>query len=131
MSFRKSILDSFFLWNCSLVAGFPLGGGMGRERSSRPIIFCSHPHWKVMLPSRNWLLEKKPVKLETVINNCFNHKTTTEKDDRNSTRTWFPYLEHLKLKQFVRKCHITWLIVLANELYDVGKFLISIYVMCY
>ena len=134
MSFHKSIHDSFFLWNCSLVSGFSLvflkrGHGTGALLPSYH--FLLPPPLKSDAAFQELILRKKPVKLETAINNCFNHKTTTEKDDRNSTRTWFPYLEHSKLKQFVRKCHITWLIVLANELHDLGKFLISFYVMCY
>ena len=45
---------------------------------------------------------------------CFTHKTTLEKDGKS-----------------VRKYYITWLIDLANKLYDTGKFLISFYVICY
>ena len=52
---------------------------------------------------------------------CFNHKTTLEKNDRNSIN-----LEHSEFKQFVRK-YIIWLIDLANKLYDVEKFLIKFY----
>ena len=36
-----------------------------------------------------------------------------------------------KVKQFVRKYYITWLIDLANKLHDIEKLLISCYVMCY
>ena len=45
----------------------------------------------------------------------FNRKATLEKDGRNSTGTWFSHLGHSKfcvrkVKQFVRKYYITWLI---------------------
>ena len=37
-----------------------------------------------------------------------------------------------KVKQFVWKYYLdSWLIGLANKLNDIGKFLISFYVMCY
>ena len=35
-----------------------------------------------------------------------------------------------KVKEFLRKYYVTWLIYLANKLYDVEKFLDFIYVMC-
>ena len=42
---------------------------------------------------------------------------------REIPETWFSHLEHSKfckkVKQFVRKYHIIWLIDLANQLYDV------------
>ena len=42
-----------------------------------------HRYWKAKPPFRKWFLEKIPEKLEYL---CFNHKTTLEKDGRNSTR---------------------------------------------
>ena len=36
-----------------------------------------------------------------------------------------------KLKQVVKKIYTTWLIDLANKLYDLEKFLISFYAICY
>ena len=36
-----------------------------------------------------------------------------------------------KVKQFVWKYYITWIINLANKLYDVEKFFISFYTKCY
>ena len=36
-----------------------------------------------------------------------------------------------KVKQFVTKYYITWLIDLAKNLYDVENLLISFYAMCY
>ena len=36
-----------------------------------------------------------------------------------------------KVKQFVRKYYITWLIELANKSYGIEKFLISFYAICY
>ena len=63
---------------------------------------------------------KKPRKSETV-------KIPQERD--------FCHLEHSvfckKVKQFVRKYYITWLIHLANKCYDVEEFLISFYAICY
>ena len=50
-------------------------------------------------------------------------KTTLEKDNRNSTKTRFSQNVVRKVKQFVRKYYITWLIDLANKLYDVEKFI--------
>ena len=35
-----------------------------------------------------------------------------------------------KVKEFLRKYYVTWLIYSANKLYDVEKFLDFIYVMC-
>ena len=50
-------------------------------------------HWKANSPSRKQFLEKNPQKLEACISP---HKTTLEKDDRNSTKMWFSHLEHSK-----------------------------------
>ena len=36
-----------------------------------------------------------------------------------------------RLKRFVKKIYTTWLIDLANKLYDLGKVLIPFYVICY
>ena len=45
--------------------------------------------------------------------------------------TWSIQNFERKVKQFVRKYYITWLIDLANNLYDIEKFLISFYAICY
>ena len=58
---------------------------------------------------------------------CFTLKTTLEKDGRNSTNsdflTWSIQNFVRTVKQFVRKYYITWIIYLANKLYDREKFI--------
>ena len=65
----------------------------------------------------------------------FNHKITSEKDRRNSTKMWFLTwrIKNFvwKVKQFVGKYYITWLIDLVNNLYVVEKLLMSFYAICY
>ena len=67
-------------------------------------------YWKVNPPSMKWLLEKNKKKSETVINTCFTHKMTLEKDGRNSTKMRFSHLQHSKFcknSETVRKYYIT------------------------
>ena len=58
---------------------------------------------------------------------CFTLKTTLEKDGRNSTNfdflTWSIQNFVRTVKQFVRKYYITWIIYLADKLYDREKFI--------
>ena len=71
------------------------------------------PHWKVKLPSRKWFLEKKPPKLETVINSCISvikqhWKKIAEIPQECDFFTWSIQNVVRKVKQFARKYYITW-----------------------
>ena len=92
------------------------------------------PHWKVKPLSRKRYLEKRPKKLETVIDTCVSFiKRHWKKLANISQKRDFLTLRIQnvirKVKQFVRKYYTTWLNDLANKLYDVEKFLDSI--LCY
>ena len=87
-------------------------------------------------PSRILFLEQNPEKSETVINNnCVlllkqHWKKMAEILQKRDFLTWSIQNFVRKVKQFVRK-YITWLIDLANKIYDVEKLLISFYTMYY
>ena len=87
-------------------------------------------------PSRILFLEQNPEKSETVINNnCVlllkqHWKKMAEIPQKRDFLTWSIQNFVRKVKQFVRK-YITWLIDLANKIYDVEKLLISFYTMYY
>ena len=87
-------------------------------------------------PSRILFLEQNPEKSETVINNnCVlllkqHWKKMAEILQKRDFLTWSIQNFVRKVKQFVRK-YITWLIDLANKIYDVDKLLISFYTMYY
>ena len=84
------------------------------------------PHWKVKSPSRKWFLEKNFKKSETVINigvSLVHWKKMTGILQKRDFLTWSIQNFVRKKKQFVREYYITWLIDLANKLYDVQKFL--------
>ena len=71
---------------------------------------------------------KKTKKSETIINTCVSLiKITRGKNGRNSTQMWFSHLEFSKFckkSETVIKYYITWLIYLANKLWQ-------FYAMCY
>ena len=87
-------------------------------------------------PSRILFLEQNPEKSETVINNnCVlllkqHWKKMAEIPQKRDFLTWSIQNFVRKVKQFVRK-YITWLIDLANKIYDVEKLLISFYTIYY
>ena len=120
----KGVASYDFFWNSPIKTDAPhgvpphLNMKSHKWKPTRPL--------KSEAPSRKWFLEKKPTKIR---NTCFTHKTTLKKDGRNSTKTWFSPLSIqnfvIKVKRFVRKYYITWLIDLPNKLYDVEKLLIS------
>ena len=58
-------------------------------------------------------------------------KKMTDIPQKRDFCTWSIHSFVGKVKQYVRKYYITYLIDLANKLYDVEKFFISFYSMCY
>ena len=95
------------------------------------------PHWKVKSPSRKLFLEQNPEnwKIGKLINTCVSlikqhWKKMTEIPQKYDFLNWSIQNFVRKVKQFVRK-FITWLIDLANKIYEVEKFLISFYTMRY
>ena len=95
------------------------------------------PHWKVKRPSRKLFLEQNPdnQKIGKLINTCVSlikqhWKKMTEIPQKYDFLNWSIQNFARKVKQFVRK-FITWLIDLANKIYEVEKILISFYTMCY
>ena len=80
----------YFYWKCPIQANVPYPLPL-------PLTEKQIPHWKVKPPSRKWFPQKKQKKSETVIK------------IQNFVR---------KVKQFVGKHYITWLIDLANKFYD-------------
>ena len=88
-----------------------------------------HTHWKAKPSSREWFLEKKkPKKLETVINTSVllikqHWKNMAEIPLKRDFLTWSIQNFVRKGKQFDRRYDVTWLIDLANKLYDVEQFL--------
>ena len=80
--------------------------------------------------------KKKPQKLETVINTCVSiikqpWKKMVEIPWKRDFLAWNIQNFVRKVKQFVRKYYITWLIELANKSCGAEKFLISFYAICY
>ena len=74
------------------------------------------PYWKVKPLSRRWFLEKTPNKSGTVISTCVSvikqcWKKMAEIPQECDFLTWSIQNFVKKVKQFVRKCYITWLIV--------------------
>ena len=80
-----------------------------------PIWETTSPHWKVKPPSRKWFLEKIQKKSETVINTCTwiikqHWKKIAEIPQESDFITWSIKNFVRKVKQFVKKYYITWLI---------------------
>ena len=84
--------------------------------------------WDPQLKNRPLALSLKNRKLPLIL--VF---LSLEKDDRNSTRTWFSHLEHSKFCQKSESLleNITWLTDFANKLHEVKKLLTSFYTICY
>ena len=79
--------------------------------------------------------KKKTQKSETAINTCVslikqNWKNVAEIPQKRDFLTWSIQNFVRKVKQFVRKYYITWLIDLANYMTSKNVF-ISFYDMCY
>ena len=80
------------------------------------------------------MIPKKNKKLEAVINTCVSiieWKMMAEIPQEYDFLTCSIQNFQRKVKQFVIKHYITWLIDLANNLYDIEEFLISFYAICY
>ena len=106
-------------------AGFPIVGKtnvppMGRSslKNEAPHLRNNPPsphHWKLKHPSRKWFLEKNLEKSETVINNCVSiikqhWKKMAEISQECGFITWRNQNFVQKVKLFVKKYYITWLI---------------------
>ena len=157
-NFFGSLYHSNSTKTCLDEALRPVGGGVGCGgwggvwrvgcTLPHPVIFLNPPsklkppnckttppHWKVKPLSRQWFLEKT-LKNRKLINTCVwlikqHWKKMAKFHKKHNFLTWSIHNYVRKVKQFVRKCYITWLIDLANRLYDIEKFLISFYVMSY
>ena len=89
-------------------------------------------------PSRKWMLRKTPQKSESVTNTTTYNNTQLIKEkwekmaeipEKCNFLTWSIENFVRKVKSFVRKYYITWLIDLANKLHDVKKLLIPFYAL--
>ena len=122
-------------------------GGEGRALRGDPLIIWFfwplffHPSFSVKTdgPLSSPPSEKKNEKLqklETAINICVSlikqhWKEIVEIPQKCDFLTWSIQNFVRKVKQFARRCDITWLMDLASKLYDLKKLLISFYAICY
>ena len=84
------------------------------------------PPWKSKAPFHEIIPRKKPKKWKTVINTCVSlikqqWNKVAEIQQKRDFLTWVIQNFGRKVKQFGRKYYITWLIYLANKLYNVKK----------
>ena len=122
-----------------------VGGGAWRGRSPHSVIFFEPPippphgvapsslkneslPLKSKVPFQEMIPRKKPKKSEIVINTCISlikqhRKKMAEIPQKRDYLTWSIQIFVRKVKQFVRKYYITWLIYLANKLCDIKKYL--------
>ena len=84
-----------------------------------------------MILEKNLEKSEKSLILVTVSLIKEHWKKVTDITQKRDFCTWSIYSFVGKVKQYVRKYYITSLIDLANKLYDVEKFFISFYSMCY
>ena len=106
------------MWLIHYTQGFPQWGGMGVPPPPHP----PHTHTHTLKNEASFQ------KLETVINNCVSlikqhwKKMTVIPQKRNFLNQSIQNFVR-KVKEFVTKYSITWLVELANKLYDIETFL--------
>ena len=90
-----------------------------------PHLKIKPPYWRVKCPSRKWFLEKNKKKIIGIWDEywCFTHKTHWTKmtkipQERNFLTSNIQNFVS-KVNEFVCKYCITWLIELANKLFDI------------
>ena len=131
-----SLMLQFFFENSPYIKTDAPHGAPRPLKNEVPPIWKQIAHWKVKPPSRKWFLEKNLEKSKSVINNCVSiikqhWKKMAEIPQEHDFLTW-------SIQNFVRKTQtflleniilLYWLTWLTN--YDMKKFLVSFYAMCY
>ena len=114
--FLKILRKKTYFWH--IIQGFP-GEGIFWMKTLPPL--------KHKAPSRKWFLERNQKNLK-LSNTCVSlikqhWKMMIEIPQKHDFLTWSIRNFVRKVKQFVAKYYFTWLIDLAEKLYDTEKFL--------